>query len=77
MLIEIMPRRCLLWDVYTRVKYLCRKLGMGEGGCRLLKGGVFLGAYVIEQQILLKGKTSITEISHISRKFLGAWPQPK
>ena len=34
-----------MWGVYTGGKYLGKKLGVKEGGGRLLEGGVFLGAY--------------------------------
>ena len=48
-LTKSMPRsrRRLLQRVYTRKKYLCKKLGVKEGGGHLLEGGVFLGAYGI------------------------------
>ena len=45
--LKLMPRsrRHLLRGVYTRKKYLCKKLGVKEGGGHLLEGGVFSGAY--------------------------------
>ena len=33
--------------VYTREKYLCKNLGVKEGGGHLLEGGVFSGTYGI------------------------------
>ena len=44
-LTKSMPRRRSIWGIYTREKYLCKNLGVKEGGGRLLEGGMFSGTY--------------------------------
>ena len=44
-LAKSMPRRRLLRGIYTRKTYLYKKLGVKEGGRRLLEGSIFSGAY--------------------------------
>ena len=52
-LTKSLPRRHSLWGVYMRKKYLCKKLGVKEGGGHLLQGGVFWGAYGITHVVCL------------------------
>ena len=40
-LTKSMPRRRSIQGVYTREKYLCKNLGVEEGGGHLLKGSIF------------------------------------
>ena len=40
-----MPLKRSIRGIYTREKYLCKNLGVKEGGGRLLEGGVFSGTY--------------------------------
>ena len=48
---EGMPRRCSIQSIYTREKYLCKNLGVKEGGGHFFEGGVFLGTYSIASQL--------------------------
>ena len=41
------------YGVFTRGKYLCKKLRVKEGGGHLLQGGVFWGAYGITHVVCL------------------------
>ena len=51
---ELNQKPIRLQGVYMGGKYLCKNLGVKEGGGRLLEGGVFLEVYSISWRTVVR-----------------------